>query len=335
MTEAVTTCCRIANANDVRAFYEPVAQELEGVEEILRTETHSDHPFIDRLSKHGFRLGGKRLRPALVLLSAQACGRIGSEHLLLGAAMELIHTATLIHDDVLDDAVLRRHLETVNALWDNETSVLLGDYLFARSIHLVSSLDSTFACRAIGDATQVMCEGELRQVEFRGHFDLDEDGYLQIIEAKTAALCACCCRVGAHFAGAAPDAEESLARFGRCLGIAFQITDDILDVTGDESVAGKSLGTDLVKKKPTLPLIHVLQRAGHERGSVIALLSGAGNHPRETLRPWFQRYDAIAYAREKARSYADQAKQELCLLPSSRAREMLVQIADFIVNRKQ
>ena len=149
---------------------QPVASELDEVEALLQREVSSDNPFVDRLAQHGARLGGKRLRPALVLLSAKACGGVRPEHLTLAAMVEMIHTATLIHDDVLDEATIRRHLDTVNARWNNEVSILLGDYLLARAICLASSLDDNFACRAISESARHMCEGELRQIESRGNY---------------------------------------------------------------------------------------------------------------------------------------------------------------------
>ncbi|HEV3021649.1 MAG TPA: polyprenyl synthetase family protein, partial [Pirellulales bacterium] len=203
------------------------------------------------LVQHGFRLGGKRLRPALVLLAAKAVGEITHEHLVLAAVVEMIHTATLVHDDVLDDAAMRRHLDTVNVRWGNQTSVLLGDYLFTHAFHLASTLDTTFACRTIGRATNRVCEGELRQIDTQGRLSLTEAEYLDIIAAKTGELCACACRLGAHYAGAGTALEDRLAHYGRDLGIAFQIVDDLLDLEGDESTIGKSLGTDLDQCKST------------------------------------------------------------------------------------
>ena len=154
------------------------------------TSSAATFRFFDRLARHGFQLGGKRLRPALVLLSGAACGSPGRRHVVAATVLELIHTATLIHDDVLDEARIRRHLETVNARWDNEASVLLGDYLFARSICLALTLDDLFATRVVSEATRIMCEGELRQVGTRGDYELSEQDYLDIVAAKTAALCA-------------------------------------------------------------------------------------------------------------------------------------------------
>jgi octaprenyl-diphosphate synthase len=320
----------------LRTLYAPVAAELERVEELLHRELSSDDPFVDRLVKHGFRLGGKRLRPALVLLTAQACGGVGAEHTVLAGMVELIHTATLIHDDVLDEATLRRHLDTVNARWDNEASILLGDYLFARAICMASSVDDPFASRAIGRSARSMCEGELRQVESRGNYDLTESDYVQIIAGKTAALTSCCCQLGAHYAGAAPELREALARYGHDLGVAFQIADDILDLSGDEATAGKSLGTDLLKQKATLPLIRLLQMIGPaERGELVSLLSGSGNHQREALRPWLERFDAIGYARQKAQWFTRRADAELSSLPATPAQESLLGLTSYVITRCQ
>ena len=281
------------------------------------------------------RLGGKRLRPALVLLSAQACGRLRHEHLALAAAVEIIHTATLIHDDVLDEATLRRHLDTVNSRWNNETSVLLGDYLLTRSLCLTASMETPYACRTIGEASRTMCEGELRQIASRGNFDLTEEEYLGIIADKTAALTACCCRLGAHYADADPEIEAALVEYGLDLGIAFQIADDLLDVLGDEATVGKSLGSDLMKQKSTLPLIRVFQQANRaQRSEILALLSAGDNHHREALRPWLERFDAIGYAQEMARSYSRRAAEAIAALPPSEAREALGRLADFVVMRQ-
>ena len=316
-------------------MYELVQDELGEVEKILLGQLHSEDPFIDDLSKHGFRLGGKRLRPALLLLSGKACGELTPEHPALATAVELIHTATLIHDDVLDEATLRRHLDTVNARWDNEASVLLGDYLFTLSICLVSSLDDMFACQTIAEVGKIMCGGELRQVGGRGNYQLSEADYMKIIGDKTAALYGCSCRLGAHYSGADAECRERFRRFGYQLGVAFQIIDDVLDLLGDESKAGKSLGTDLLKQKPTLPVIRLLDQLDQKsREEVIAILSGAGNSHRDALEPWLERSDAIQYAQEKAAEYVRLATAELNSLPETPARDALMHIAEFVITRQ-
>src|SRR6187455_1795132 len=215
------------------SLYAPVAKEMEEVERILKEELRNPHPFVDELVRYGCLLGGKRLRPALLLLMAKAIGPVQRDHLVLGAVVEMIHTATLVHDDVLDEADMRRHLATVNARWDNEASVLLGDYLFTHAFYLASTLDTAVGCRLIGRATNLVCEGELRQKGSRGNFDLREAEYLEIIEAKTAELTAVSCKLGAIFAGGNDSLAEQLDGFGRDLGIAFQIADDLLDVLGE------------------------------------------------------------------------------------------------------
>jgi octaprenyl-diphosphate synthase len=326
-----------ATASEVlRGLYAPVADELEAVEGLLQRELSSDKPFVDRLARHGSRLGGKRLRPALLLLSAKACGGVRPEHLTLAAMVEVIHTATLIHDDVLDEATIRRHLDTINARWSNEVSILLGDYLLARAICLASSLDDNFACRAISESARHMCEGELRQIESRGNYAISEADYLEIIAAKTAALTACCCGLGSHYAGAELPVCEALSRYGHDLGVAFQIADDVLDVTGDEAAVGKSLGTDLLKQKATLPLIRLLGTVNpSERTELTSLLSRSGNHHRDILRPWFERHDAISYARARAREFTRRASAELAMLPGTDACRSLVGLTEFVVDRRQ
>lgn len=318
----------------IAALYAPVESEMAQVESVLHEQIRAADPLVDEVARHGFLMGGKRLRPALLLLVARAVGRPRQAHAKLAAVMEMIHTATLIHDDVLDEADVRRHLSTVNSHWGNETSVLLGDFLFTKAFCLATTLDSNYASRVIGQATQVVCEGELRQIGNRANFDLPEDEYLQIIGAKTAELYSCCGRLGARFAGAGDETIEAMAEYGQCLGIAFQIADDLLDLLGDEEVTGKSLGTDLDQQKPTLPLIRVLQKAAPaDRERILALLEQPARQRREALDEWFDRFDAFNYAREKARQFGRRAGQLAEALPESPARQSLLGLADFVVRR--
>jgi octaprenyl-diphosphate synthase len=318
------------------ALYGPVQAEMVEVEEMLRRELRSDDPFVDELAKYGFRISGKRLRPALVLLAAKTVECVSPDHIVLATVLEMIHTATLVHDDVLDEAAMRRHLDTVNARWSNEASVLLGDYLFTHSFYLASTLETTYACRAIGRATNIVCDGELRQMHHRGNLALTEAEYLQIIEAKTAELTSCCCQLGAHYAGATPEQERRLSSFGRNLGIAFQIADDLLDLEGDECVAGKSLGTDLEKRKATLPLIRAFELAGiAEREQISALILAEEGNPLAELRTWLDRFEALDYARQKARSYADLALADLSTFAESDSVDTLRGLTEFVVNRRQ
>ena len=320
----------------LKLLYEPIRGELAQVEEILRAEIRSSSPAIDELVKHAFRLGGKRLRPALLLLAAKALGPVRHEHLVLSAVVEMVHTATLVHDDVLDEAAVRRHLDTVNARWSNQSSVLLGDFLFSHAFYLASTVGSTFACEMIGRSTNIVCEGELSQVANRGNLDLSEDQYLRIIEAKTAELCACCCRLGAHYAHASPEVAVAMERYGRHLGIAFQITDDLLDLVGEEETTGKSLGSDLAQQKLTLPLIRLIAEApGAERRRVLALIESSGDQQRRELQELLDRSDALEYTRKRAQGYARRAVEQLRILPRSRQRAALRRLARFVLERSQ
>ena len=322
-------------ASLLRDLYAPIETELEQVEQVLRDELRSEHAYVDELVRYGCLLGGKRLRPALLLLSGKAVGKLTQDHIVLAAVVEMIHTATLVHDDVLDEADTRRHLATVNSRWDNKASILLGDYLFTHAFYLASTRNSTWACREIGLATNIVCEGELRQKGSRGDYQLGETEYLDIIASKTAELCACSCRLGSHYSGATPDVVERFTRFGRDLGIAFQIADDVLDLLGEEKTVGKSLGTDLEQQKPTLPLIRLLELASaSERQEVLSILNRDGRESIGELMPLLRRHGAIEYALATAQRYASSAAAAIefdeydCTILRT-----LRQVTDFVVNR--
>jgi len=313
---------------------ELVGSELQEVDRIFLGELDSWHVYVTDVLGHVTRFRGKRLRPSLLLLSAAATGRITRDHKILAAVVEMVHTATLVHDDVLDEAATRRHAATVNARWNNETSVLFGDYLFTHSFHLASALDSIRICRLIGRATNTVCEGELAQIHERGNFDLTEESYLQIIDAKTAELCALCCRLGAHVAGAEDAVADAIERYGRSLGIAFQIADDILDLLGCEEIMGKSLGTDLQKQKLTLPLIRLLNTSEEPDATHIReLLAHPNAHTRQALEPYLGQSDAIEYAYNCGDDYAAEARCSLECLDDSPARRVLEEITEFAVQR--
>jgi octaprenyl-diphosphate synthase len=315
-------------------LYGPIAADLGEAERIFRQTVQSDRPGIGQLLQHLKHYRGKRLRPALLLLTARACGQVTPAHHLLAAVVEMIHTATLVHDDVLDGATVRRHVATINAGWGNQASVLLGDYLFTHAFHLSSTLDDVRACRIIGDATNRLCAGELHQVCERGNLGLAEEAYFDIIDAKTAELTACCCRLGALYSGMDEDVVEGLARYGRCLGVAFQIADDLLDLIGEEKAAGKSLGTDLEQQKLTLPLIRLLAKVPAEQASRYRqILSSPGNHKREALQADLLASGAVAYARRRAEEYAARAAAELDCLPPSQSRTILETLTERVVHR--
>jgi octaprenyl-diphosphate synthase len=315
-------------------LFRPIARDLEEVEKVLTRTLASPRPHVQRLVEHLGQYRGKRLRPTLLLLTGRACGRLTTTHHILAAVVEMIHTATLVHDDVLDNASVRRHVATVNAGWGNQTSILLGDFLFTHAFHLSSTVGDVRACQIIGAATNRVCEGELQQVCERGNLALSEAEYFDIIDAKTAELTACCCRLGALFSGMSPAVVESLARYGRCLGIAFQIADDLLDLVGDENTTGKSLGTDLEQQKLTLPLIRLLSQAAPEQASRFRqLLRTPGNHKRETFSRCLRDSGALAYVQGRAEEFAGQARAELDCLPASECRSILQVLTDRVVHR--
>ena len=316
------------------AFAAPVADDLLEVERILTETLQSKRPHVARLVAHLGHYRGKRLRPVLLLLTARACGNVTPAHHVLGAVVEMIHTATLVHDDVLDSASMRRHVPTVNAQWDNQSSVLLGDYLFTHAFHLSATIGDARACELIGEATNAVCAGELQQVAERGNLGITEAEYFSIIDGKTAELTSCCCRLGALYAGMDETTVESLARYGRSLGVAFQIADDLLDLVGEERTTGKSLGTDLDQKKLTLPLIRMFERASTETAQRIRqILHSPENHKREQLAPFLTETGAIAYARHKAEEHAAAARAELDCLPPSECRAILEHLAMQVVHR--
>lgn len=324
----------VGRSDGLAEIYAPVRRELEQVEHLLRSHLVNGLPFARRLMEHGLQLGGKRLRPAVVLLAGQACGRLRPEHFHMGVVVELIHTATLVHDDVLDDAKHRRHLQTINSRWDTETSILLGDYLFTIAIELTARLGDGFINHRVSQAGRRLCEGELRQVCERGNFDLKEEEYLQIIEAKTAELYACAAEIGAYLAGASEHIRQALGQFGRKIGIAFQIIDDVLDIAGDEKVAGKSLGTDYFKQKATLPVIRLLQvAAGDIRQKVLAWLRSPSVDNIGRLQAQLAESQSLDYARAKAQEFADSAVEDLRVLPASAAVKALEALARFVVSR--
>jgi octaprenyl-diphosphate synthase len=230
--------------------------------------------------------------------------------------------------------VIRRHSATVNAEWGNETAVLLGDYLFTHAFHLAASLDSTRACRWIGEATNKVCEGEMQQIHHRGNLDLDETDYFAIIEGKTAELTAVSCRLGAWCAGASEPTVASLDRYGRNLGIAFQIADDVLDIWGEERATGKSLGTDLEKQKLTLPVIRLLALADPEAAAMIrSLLREANAEGRRLMQPYLEETGALDYAWQRAKQYVRLALEELDRLEDSEARSALRTLAQYVMRR--
>lgn len=316
------------------AIQQLIGGDLREMEAVFQRELRSQHPYVTDVLTHLNTYRGKRLRPMMLLLTAQAVGEVTMEHHVLAAVVEMIHTATLVHDDVLDEATTRRHVATVNSRWNNETSVLLGDYLFTHAFHLAASLDSALACRLIGRATNLVCEGELAQIHERGNSELTEEQYFHIIEGKTAELCAVSCYLGAHFAGASESVVQAMETYGRNLGIAFQIADDLLDVCGTEQETGKTLGSDLEKQKLTLPLIRLLAESEPaERSRIRDLLAHPGTASRQEINRLLQATDSLEYARRRAFDYVAGARASLSCLNDSPARQVLETMTEFAVRR--
>jgi octaprenyl-diphosphate synthase len=311
-----------------------IGAELKDVDALFQTELEGDLACVNTLVKHVSRFRGKMLRPSLVLLTGKACGELSRAHTVVATVVEMVHMATLVHDDVLDEAELRRKGATINHLRGNEAAVLLGDYLISHSFHLCSSLDSQFASRHIGRTTNQVCEGELLQIDNRNNLDLDEQTYLQIITRKTAILCATCCLLGAKLAGADEKRVTDMERYGLSLGVAFQIQDDILDIVGETDVVGKTLGIDVEKGKMTLPIIHFLRTAPREHRTLLrSLLKSKDSDKMDRIRNLILPSDSIEYAQAKARELIERAQSSLSGLPDSDAKNVLDMMAEFVIAR--
>lgn len=326
-------------AEAMKLVYEPISEQIRAVDARLHRELQSRYEALRPVLQHGTQLGGKRLRPALLLLSGLACdpekASLGEDHTVMATVVEMVHTATLIHDDVLDKADTRRHVPTINARWNDDTSILLGDYLFAQSFYLAATLPSTLACRWVGQAAQAVCEGELRQVLGRDWLDIDEETYLDMIRGKTAELTRVSCQLGAQLSGADEATVEAFGKYGNDLGIAFQIADDFLDLWGDDEEVGKTLGTDLQQGKITLPLIRLLRHDDPAIASrAIDALRAVPSERLERLRPLLRQSDAADYTRQVADQYRRSAIAAINHLPASPAMRSLVMIADFSVDRR-
>ncbi len=317
--------------------------ELEAVNEILRRQLASDLPAVNELCRHVARYQGKMLRPTLTLLCGLAArpGSAGqvpeANHSLrvLAAVSEIIHMATLVHDDVLDESRLRRNAPTVNHLRGNEMAVLLGDYLISNAFHLCSTLDRPEINRRIGETTNELCSGELLQIHHRDDWSIDEPTYFAIIERKTASLISLCCRLGAEEAGADPAVADALAAYGSRMGVAFQIQDDLLDLIGEERVVGKSLGRDLEKGKLTLPMIHFFSCAGPtQRMEMLATLADTDAEAWPSrVRSLLLSSGAVTSAHDVAAGLVGEARRELSPLTESPARHLLDDLACAVITR--
>ena len=318
----------------IEAIREFIAADMQAIDRVIRSRLHSEVALIGQVAEYIIGGGGKRLRPALVVLSAGAHGYQGAMHHPLAAVIEFIHTATLLHDDVVDESGLRRGRATANSLFGNAASVLVGDFVYSRAFQMMVEAGNMRILEVLAEATNIIAEGEVLQLMNCRNPDIDEAGYLQVIRCKTAKLFEAATRIGALLGGANLAAEEAMARYGAHLGTAFQLIDDVLDYSSDPSVIGKNVGDDLAEGKPTLPLIHAM-RCGSP-AQVVAVrraIEAGGLDELPAVLEAIRDTGALDYARERARAEARLASAELQGLAPSRQREYLIQLSDFAVTR--
>lgn len=316
--------------------WEAYRQELDGVEIQVRSNLTSSVTLVNTVAAHILTSGGKRIRPLLLLLSARLCGYGGREHHQLGSLVEFIHTATLLHDDVVDDADLRRGKRTARKVWGNQISILVGDYLYSQAMCKVVEFRSQSINEVLAEACKKMAEGEVLQLYYNGNPAIPEADYIKIVEHKTAGLIAASCRMGAILADATESQQDALFRFGQFLGIAFQVADDPLDYTANGDSLGKTLGQDLRQGKATLPLLHLLRNCSESHRQMIKDRMETRTITDEDLQRLIQlmgEYGSIAYAMDRAQSYIAAAKQELDTFEDSTAKRALSVAADYMVTR--
>jgi octaprenyl-diphosphate synthase len=330
---ATATSTPISAFADVQAL---AAADMQAVNALIRRRLASDVVLVNQVAEHIVGGGGKRLRPLLHLVAARAAGYRGEDHVVLAAVIEFIHTATLLHDDVVDESDLRRGRQTANAVWGNAPSVLVGDFLYSRAFQMMVELDRMRVMRILADTTNRIAEGEVLQLLNIGNPDTDEAAYLDVIERKTAVLFAAATRLGALLGGLSMADEDALARYGLDLGFAFQIADDVLDYASDAGTLGKNIGDDLAEGKPTLPLIHAIARSGPAQAERLreAVRTGGRDALGDVLDA-IHATGALDYARERAHGYAHSARDALTALPPSDERDALALLADYAIDRSR
>jgi octaprenyl-diphosphate synthase len=322
-------------SDSARALLAPVADDLQRVDALIRERLDSDVALVRQVAEHIVTGGGKRLRPALLLLAAGALGYRGRAHLELAAVIEFIHTATLLHDDVVDESQMRRGRRTANAAFGNAPSVLVGDFLYSRAFQMMVGLNDMRVMRVLADATNTIAEGEVLQLMNCHDPDVGEARYLEVVRRKTAKLFEAAARLGGVLGGAGAALEQGLADYGTHLGTAFQVVDDVLDYSGAAQETGKSLGDDLAEGKPTLPLIRAMQAGDRAQRELIrrAILEGG----RDEFAPVLQAIratGALDYARAAAGREAESATRAIDALPPSAFRDSLLELAAFSVTRR-
>jgi len=322
--------------NPVERLATLVGEDLDAVDTVIHNRMASDTALIPQLAAHLVDSGGKRLRPLITLAAARQYGYQGKEHLKLAAAVEFIHTATLLHDDVVDESVLRRGRPSANTVWGNKPSVLVGDFLFSRAFQLMVETGAPQVLDILANASAVIAEGEVMQLRSAKNLAVGEQDYLKVITAKTAALFAAAAEAGAMIAGADEPHSRAMHAYGRNLGIAFQLVDDALDYSGRQAVMGKSVGDDFRESKVTLPIILSLANASEEerrfwRKTIEVSVQEEGDLSRAI--EFLERGGALAATVERARRYARDARDVLSIAPDGEIKAALAEIADFVVER--
>ena len=319
---------------DLSAIRLPVSQDKKAVDELIISRLRSDVVLINQIGHYIVGSGGKRLRPLAVLLAARACGYLGQQHVDLAAVVELIHTATLLHDDVVDGSELRRNRETANEVWGNEASVLVGDFLYSRAFEMMVDVGNMRVMEILAHATNRIAEGEVLQLLNTKDPDTNESRYMEVIVRKTATLFEAGTRLGAVLAATPRTVEDSMADYGRNLGIAFQLIDDALDYGADNAELGKNVGDDLDEGKPTMPVLRAMEVGTPAQRQLLRDAIAQGGRERiDQVIAAIASTDAIAYTVQLARDYARQAKDALAVLEPSDASDALATLADFAVSR--
>jgi octaprenyl-diphosphate synthase len=321
---------------DLKEIVQLVEDDLVKVEELFAEQVRSDVKLVAEIGGYIQQGGGKRIRPALLLLACRAAGYRGERAILLASVVEFIHSATLLHDDIIDEATVRRGRRSVNSRWGNDITVLLGDFLYTKSMAMALSQDNLKILRLLSDVTLRMIEGEILEIERNGDVKVTPDDHIDIIRRKTADLFSACMRIGAILGDVGPEKEEALARYGLNLGICFQMVDDLLDFTAEEETLGKPVANDLREGKLTLPMIFLLRTSGSAGLEMVrAVLDdrGFGRVSREELVRLARDHGALDEARILAEQYAEAARRDLEALERSRYREALEALPDFILAR--
>ena len=319
---------------DIESIRSLIATDMAAVDQLIQQRLHSEVALINQLGHYIINSGGKRLRPMLALLSAHAHSYHGTQHIELAAIIELIHTATLLHDDVVDASYLRRGKETANLLWGSEASVLVGDFLYSRAFQMMVDIRNMRVMEVLANTTNTIAEGEVMQLINRHDPDTTENRYLVIIRSKTAKLFEAAGQLGAVIGDQDPKAEAIMARYGMHLGTAYQFIDDVLDYSASAQVLGKNIGDDLAEGKPTLPLLYTLWHGNEAQAQLVHRAIQKGG--REEIAAVIQAIEstgAIAYTAKRARSEAQCAQQMLEALAPSAYKDALLALADFAVNR--